>query len=91
MFEWDEGKRALVLAKHGIDLVDAARILDGPVLVTASDRSGERRWLAIGLLNQREIALIFTKRGRSIRLISARRARDNERKAYHTRFPHGAE
>ena len=86
MFEWNEEKRAKTLEKHGIDLLDAARILAGACLVTASVRNGEPRWLAIGMLDGREIAVVFTKRGDNIRLISARRARDNERKAYHARF-----
>lgn len=86
MFEWDEAKRSLVLAKHDIDLVEAARILDGPVLIVPSDRHAEPRWLAIGMLNGREIALVFTRRGDNIRLISARRAKDHERRAYHTRL-----
>lgn len=85
-FEWDEEKRAKTLEKHGIDLLDAARILAGTYLVSASERRGEPRWLAIGILDGREIALVFTKRGENIRLISARRARENERKAYHARF-----
>lgn len=87
MLEFDETKRQKVLEKNGIDLLDAAQILDGPVLVAASDRNGEIRWLAIGLLNGLEIALAFTRRGENIRLISARRARENERRAYHARFP----
>ena len=86
MYEWDEAKRSLVLAKHDIDLVEAARILDGPVLIVPSERNGEPRWLAIGILNGREIALVFTRRGDNIRLISARRAREHERRAYHARY-----
>lgn len=86
-FEYDDTKRQKVLEKHGIDLLDAARILEGDCLVAASDRHGETRWLAIGLLEGREIALAFTRRGDAIRLISARRARENERTAYHARFP----
>ena len=84
--EYDESKRRLVLAKHGLDLLDAAKILNSSCLVSASERNGEPRWLAIGMLDGREIAVVFTKRGENIRLISARRARENERKAYHARF-----
>jgi len=33
--EWDAAKNAANLAKHGIDLADAIRIFDGPVLQKA--------------------------------------------------------
>ena len=86
MFEWNEEKRVKTLEKHGIDFLDAAKMLAGPCQVKPSERNGEPRWLAIGMLDGREIAVVFTKRGENTRLISARRARDNERKAYHARF-----
>ena len=43
---------------------------------------GEKRILAIGLLEDVEITVIYTTRGETIRIISARRARRNERKKY---------
>jgi len=46
----------------------------------------EVRWIAIGLLDNVEIAVIYTMRGEAIRLITARRARQNERDAYHAHF-----
>lgn len=42
----------------------------------------EERWVTTGLIEQREIVVIFTVRGRAIRLISARKAEINEREEY---------
>jgi len=39
-FEWDEGKRAANLAKHGIDFEDARAIWLGPVAPAAIESVG---------------------------------------------------
>ncbi|MGE5157446.1 MAG: BrnT family toxin [Gemmatimonas sp.] len=81
-FEWDESKSEANLAKHGIDFEDAIEIFDGPILLRRSDRNDEERWVAIGSLGKRFFALIFTRRGNVIRIISARRARTHEERDY---------
>lgn len=81
-FEWDESKSEANLAKHGIDFEDAIEIFDGPILLRRSDRNNEERWVAIGSLRKRSLALIFTRRGNMIRIISARRARKSEERDY---------
>ena len=43
----------------------------------------EERWVAIGSLESRLVAVIFTRRADVIRIISARRARKNEEIEYH--------
>lgn len=88
-FEWDNEKAARNLAKHGIDFEDAISIFTGPVLEVRSDREGEERWKAIGMLDDLEIADIFTLRAGRRRIISARRAGQNERRAYHQAHPGG--
>jgi uncharacterized DUF497 family protein len=30
-FEWDESKRAINLERHGLDLLDATLLFDGPL------------------------------------------------------------
>lgn len=82
-FEWDPEKLAANLKKHGIDLEEAVRVFDGLVLTTRSDRSGEPRWKAVGMLNGVIIAVVYTWRGARRRIISARMARRNERREYH--------
>lgn len=93
-FEWDEKKRFENIAKHAIDLADARTIWRGPVLDPIAERfvDGEHRALAIGMIGPDEIiiAVVYTLRGDTLRLISARRARRNERKAFQDRFGRGA-
>jgi hypothetical protein len=81
-FEWDEAKRLGNIEKHGIDFIRAQRIFDGPVLARQLPYQSEDRWIAIGLVDGREIAVVYTLRAEAIRIISARRARRDEREAY---------
>ena len=80
MFTWDEPKRKINLAKHGIDFRDAEIIFDGP-LVTVEDMRedyGERRYIALGLLAGVVISLAYSERGDRIRIISIRKALKHE-------------
>jgi len=80
--EWDENKSNANLFKHGYDFDDASQVLYGPVVVYRSDRNDEERWIAVGSLEDRIIAVIFTRREKMIRIISARRARRHEERTY---------
>ena len=80
--EWDEEKAAGNRGKHGIDFDEALDALYEPVVLTRSDRNNEERWLAIGKTEKRTIAVVFTVRGDVLRIISARRARKYEERAY---------
>jgi uncharacterized DUF497 family protein len=84
MFEWDEGKRLATLEKHGIDFIDAAEIFAHPYLRLPGKSDVEQRDIAIGLLGGVYIAVVFTVRDNVIRIITARRARRNEREGYQT-------
>ena len=86
-FEWNEAKAATNLDKHGIDFEDAIAIFEDPVLEFQSDREGEERWVAIGMIFGRVITVVYTTRHDVYRIISARRARRNEREAYHQAHP----
>jgi uncharacterized protein len=84
-FEWDEGKNELNLANHGFDFADAAEIFDFPMLIELDDRRdyGEERWIAIGLLQQRIVAVVYTEPSDTVtRIISLRKALSHERKRY---------
>jgi len=91
LFEWYEQKRLENLGKHGIDFFDAKEIWQGEVLEVPSEQQehGEQRYIAYGLLEGRVIAVVFTWRGDSRRLISARRARRHERQDYQDVFGTG--
>jgi hypothetical protein len=81
-FEWDNRKSNSNLAKHGIDFEDASQVFYEPILLRRSDRNNEERWVAVGFLEGRSVAVIFTRRANVVRIISARRARKDEERAY---------
>lgn len=84
MFTWDEKKRKLNLAKHGVDFRDAEAIFEGP-LVTVEDvreNYGEPRYIALGLLEGDVVSLVYTERNDQVRLISIRKALKHEARFY---------
>ncbi len=81
-FEWDEEKNQANLVKHGINFEDASQIFYEPVFVKQSNRKEEERWIAVGEFNDRVLTVIFTRRDKVIRIISARRPRPDEKRAY---------
>lgn len=84
-FEWDDLKRKRNLQKHGLDFLLATKLFDGRAVVTApSRRTEEDRFVTIGDLEGQIVAVVWLRRGRTIRLISARAARVSERRAYQT-------
>ncbi|MGC8476074.1 MAG: BrnT family toxin [Acetobacteraceae bacterium] len=84
---WDERKRQSNLVKHGLDFFDVIAVLDGPCLVgPATTVGGEERRLAVGLLDDVTVAVIFTMRGSVLRVISMRRARHDERNRHRDAF-----
>jgi len=82
LFEWDESKRQSNLAKHHIDFQDALRIFDGPIFEKANRSHGEDRVLAIGLLEDIEVVVVYVIRGKHRRITSAKRAHRDERQDY---------
>ena len=81
-FEWDPEKAARNREKHGVSFEDAVGVFSGPVLTERSDRKGEKRWIAVGRLKGRLVTVVYTRRSGTTRIISARRASQNERKRY---------
>lgn len=92
-FEWDEAKCDANIAKHQIDFHDAAAIWQRPVIDPAFERlvGVEIRRVAIGTIGDAAIliAVVYTNRGSTRRIISARRARRHERKCYQDKFGSG--
>lgn len=87
MFEWDEEKRTKNIAKHGIDFLTACELFDGRQVFTfSSNHSEEERFATVGLIEGRCITTIWTRRTQNIRIISARRARDEEKEQYSKLF-----
>lgn len=76
------------MAKHGIDFLRAIDVFAGPHLILpARSMATEDRRLAIGIIEGLHIALVFTLRGTTIRVISARRARHGEREQHQALYP----
>ena len=88
-FDWDENKNQTNLAKHEIDFLDAIEVFDDPfrtVNFSIRDGSHEIRFLVVSMTkNERHMAVVCTLRGEFVRIISARKARRNERREYHDR------
>jgi len=87
-FEWDERKRAGNLTKHGVDFIRGCRVWEenarGIIVQDTHRNYGEPRFQAFGLVDGVLLMVAFTRRGKSCRIISARRASENEREAYDT-------
>lgn len=84
-FEWDDDKAASNLTDHRVAFEDAARVFYDPSRIDRYDGRedyGEDRFLTIGLFGTVELAVVYTVRGDTIRLISARKAESHERNDY---------
>lgn len=86
-FEWDEEKNKTNIQKHGIDFNDVTKSFEQPMLVRSDDRKdyGENRMIALAKINDLIAVIAYTKRGKNIRLISARKANRKERRIYRER------
>lgn len=81
-FTWDENKRLKTIEKHGIDFRDVITIFEGQHLIIPARSDSEPRFAAIADWNGIMVTLFFTLRGNTTRIITARRARKNERDLY---------
>lgn len=77
-FEWDAGKAALNLAKHGVSFQEASSVFEDPLSLLGPDpdhSEGEMRLLITGLSKAGNILIVsHVERPGRIRIISARRA-----------------
>jgi uncharacterized protein len=83
--EWDRRKAAINLATHGVDFADAATALEDDRAVTVRDesRADEDRYIALCTdAMGRVLVVVYTWRGDTLRLISARFATPAERHQY---------
>jgi uncharacterized DUF497 family protein len=83
-FEWDDDKNESNFEKHGLDFETAMQIWNGPIIEQTDDRYeyGEYRFIAFGMVDSRVLTVVYTWRGNVCRIISARKARKDERRAY---------
>ncbi|MCO5095401.1 BrnT family toxin [Denitratimonas tolerans] len=84
-FDWDEDKAATNLIKHGVPFNEALAVfLDVNRLDRYDEREdyGEDRFITVGLVDGHELAVAYTLRDDTIRIISARKATPHERREY---------
>ena len=89
-FEWNEEKSAHNLQKHGVSFEEAKEVFEDPFHISKLDhRFGyfEERWITLGSTKQDKILVVanmfFDENGEEIiRIISARKANQKERKFY---------
>ena len=78
-FEFDSGKSAANLTKHGIDFVEAQALWRDPDVLEIPARTvDEPRSLVIGRIGSQTWSAIVTHRSARIRIISVRRSRREE-------------
>ena len=85
-FEWDSAKAAKNLRKRRISFEEASSAFDDPLAVTGADpdhSAGEERFVTFGVSSVGRLLVIsHVERRDSIRIISARRATQSERRIY---------
>jgi uncharacterized DUF497 family protein len=87
-FLWDSDKARRNLNKHDVAFEDAELVWSDPFLLVGFDRieEGEERWHALGMSAGVVLLLVVhTYPGEDddvVRIVSARKATKNERKAY---------
>ena len=84
-FEWDEAKRRENLAKHRVEFADAVTAFEDDNTITLPDEESdaEDRFVTMAMdALGRILVIVYTWRGDTIRLISARKATPRERKNY---------
>jgi uncharacterized DUF497 family protein len=85
-FEYDPHKRASNKIKHGINFEEAQRLWLNPYALAAPvNKTEEPRSLVIGECGGKIWTAVITRRGSAVRIISVRRARDEERENYERR------
>lgn len=85
-FQWDDRKAADNDLKHGVGFEMARGAFSDPfALEWLDDRRdyGEERYCLIGMSEGRLLFVVYTPRGDTIRIISARGAEPHERRKYH--------
>ena len=85
-FEWDTNKAKTNVLKHSISFEEAATVFRDRNSITIDDVAHslkEKREVTMGKsANDQLLVVVHTKRGKHLRIISARKASGKERKQY---------
>ena len=88
--EWDDNKAAINFTKHGLKFSTAAKVFLDENRYTEIDELhswDETRYKTVGFVGK-VLAVIYTERGENFRIISARRAVEQERRKYYGQHLH---
>jgi uncharacterized protein len=77
---YDPAKRALTLVARQLDFEDAPKLFEGDTLTIIDDRFdyGETRFITYGWLETVAVAVVWTERDLTRRIISMRRMHEEE-------------
>jgi uncharacterized DUF497 family protein len=85
MFEFDPNKSEANKLKHGIDFYMVRRLWTDPKRIEIPARwVDESRFFIIACLEKDIWSAVYTVRNKRIRIISVRKARDNEKEIYYS-------
>ena len=88
-FEWNKNKSRSNKEKHGIFFEEAISLWKNTHIridTVAKTVQDEKRHAVIGEIDDKVLIAFWTKRKNKIRIISVRRARDAEKKAYYKKI-----
>jgi len=85
-FEWDPGKARKNRRKHRISFQEAATVFGDPLAVTYPDPDhslSEQRFITVGMSSTGRVLMVaHVDRDENVRIVSARRTTQRERKSY---------
>ena len=81
---FDPAKRERTLAERGLDFADAQLVFDSVLTENPDDRFeyGEERRITVGLIRDRMVVVVWTRRGEDYHVISMRKANEREQRRY---------
>ena len=85
VFEWDSEKERENIEEHGVDFKTATRVFFDFFRMERHDddsSENEERWQTMGFYED-VLFVVYTERGETVRIMSARAAEPFERRIYH--------
>ena len=90
-FEWNENKSTQCLKLRGFQFEEIISVFQDPFKVITTDKRhdyGEDRYEMLAIFKETLFVVIFTFRSEAIRIISARKANEREKKRYKNQTHH---
>lgn len=82
MYEWDEAKRRVNLAKHDVDFGRVSDFEWDTAVIDPETDHAEPCWTANGFIGPVPYVVVYTERGDNLRIISLRKATRREALRY---------